>query len=50
MGTMLGRPYKTIEYCRWRCCPGHSLRTKNSRHSLKRLRARERKVWRRDVD
>lgn len=47
---MLGRPYRTIQFCRWMCCPGHSLRTRNSKHSLKRLRKKEEKFWRKDQD
>lgn len=49
MGNMLGRTYKTIFTARWYCCPGHSLNNATARRSLKRVRTRERRTWRREV-
>lgn len=44
---MLGRRYKTIAQARWYCCRGHSEDKMLYKHSIKRLRAREKAAWRR---
>lgn len=46
---MLGKAYKRVyKNCGWWCCRSHSGRNAGFKHSLKRIRAQEKRTWRKD--